>query len=388
MLLPCHCSPRRVRVAAGRVEPFDPARDCRGCWLFSTNTAVNRTWGGDGAVLPADPEPPPAPARPLPVLPPCVHEGDVLEACQTCGPQGGRHVRECDLHGRCTREPVGPTVRACRACPDYRPDPTLLPAPPAPTAVARPSRPAAGDPAAGVVFGCYLWPELIALQCRLLRQTCGDVPVLVSWDHDPAHPDRTAAARRTAAEEGADFLTDATRRGHTAGDAAAFWRGVEWASGRGLAALAKVSQRHVLLAPRWVQAAAADLALSGLPLLARGSDQWPVRTEAVVLDVPRWHQPDVLAELRAVRFRRGSAGGESMERQFHRLLVGRLGGVYLPWGLLPADRTTPKADAVSPDAYGRAAYDEIAARVGVVLPEDFRTGGWTWQLRNGGYDHG
>jgi hypothetical protein len=47
--------------------------------------------------------------------------------CVTCGPSvaPGRHVRACDRFELCTLEPVGPDVRACRACPPdvYQADP-------------------------------------------------------------------------------------------------------------------------------------------------------------------------------------------------------------------------------------------------------------------------
>lgn len=68
-------------------------------------------------------------ARPAPVRLslPCVHEGAVLEWCQSCGPNEGRHVRDCDLHDRCTRGYVGPAVQACERCPDYTPEPPLVP---------------------------------------------------------------------------------------------------------------------------------------------------------------------------------------------------------------------------------------------------------------------
>lgn len=49
---------------------------------------------------------------------PCVHEGPVLEWCHTC--QGElKHVRECDLHEKCTRGLAGPLVRSCVGCGDY-----------------------------------------------------------------------------------------------------------------------------------------------------------------------------------------------------------------------------------------------------------------------------
>ena len=55
---------------------------------------------------------------PLPVLAVCVHGGtdaDILEHCWSCG-GGGRHVRECEVHGRCTHEPVNPAVMNCWRC--------------------------------------------------------------------------------------------------------------------------------------------------------------------------------------------------------------------------------------------------------------------------------
>lgn len=51
-----------------------------------------------------------------PVRLPCTHEGAILEfaACKC----EGRHVRDCDVHDRCTRAAGGP-LACCAACPDY-----------------------------------------------------------------------------------------------------------------------------------------------------------------------------------------------------------------------------------------------------------------------------
>ena len=72
---------------------------------------------------PPDPAAVAALTRPLP----CLHEGGVIEPCRGCHGDG-RHVRECDRHGRCTRAEAGKGVAVCRTCADYRPDPALLPA--------------------------------------------------------------------------------------------------------------------------------------------------------------------------------------------------------------------------------------------------------------------
>lgn len=67
----------------------------------------------------------------LPVLrPPCRWEGEVLEACTTCGGSAaeGRHVREClsdaTEAGRCTRgrnAGKDPDIASCLTCPGYAP---------------------------------------------------------------------------------------------------------------------------------------------------------------------------------------------------------------------------------------------------------------------------
>lgn len=55
--------------------------------------------------------------------PPCRHEGAIVEHCKSCHrDKEGRHVRDCDLHDRCTRTRVSDKVRSCDRCPDYLPE--------------------------------------------------------------------------------------------------------------------------------------------------------------------------------------------------------------------------------------------------------------------------
>lgn len=353
--------------------PLTPDQ-CRACWLAGVRSPVH-----DAPTTTARPAAT-APVVALPILPPCDIEGAVREACPTCGGEEGRHVRACYHDANptetCTRGVVGPAVWACADCPHHT-DKRFTPRP--------------GDPSVGVSVGCYLWPELVTLQCRLIRSTCGPVPVLISWDHDPAFPDRTEAARRYAAEEGADFQTADTKFGHTAGDAAAYWRGIEWAIARGLAVAAKLSQRMLLVQPRWLQDGAADLLASGLALSTRrcvGRWEFPLRTEAVLMDAGRWNQPAVLAELRKWRFHDRGPAGFSFEDRLPELVATHLGGAYWPWALIGERREAQTPGVVWHDAHPRAEYDRLASRFGVTLPTDFRTDGWGWQLQGGGYSYG
>lgn len=55
---------------------------------------------------------------------PCVHEGAILEYCPTCN-GGHKHVRECDINGKCTYAFVSANVKSCYHCKDYMPDTSL-----------------------------------------------------------------------------------------------------------------------------------------------------------------------------------------------------------------------------------------------------------------------
>ncbi len=49
---------------------------------------------------------------------PCIHEGPVLEWCHTCTGERG-HIRDCDLHERCTRGDRKKSVKCCLDCGDF-----------------------------------------------------------------------------------------------------------------------------------------------------------------------------------------------------------------------------------------------------------------------------
>lgn len=67
--------------------------------------------------------------NPARVALPCIHEGGILERCHKCGGEG-KHVRECDIHGKCTRAFVSAKVKACSQCADYATDePVARPTP-------------------------------------------------------------------------------------------------------------------------------------------------------------------------------------------------------------------------------------------------------------------
>lgn len=52
---------------------------------------------------------------------PCIHEGAVLEWCNTCNGEM-KHVRDCDIYEKCTRGKVSDKVKTCVECNDYQPE--------------------------------------------------------------------------------------------------------------------------------------------------------------------------------------------------------------------------------------------------------------------------
>lgn len=53
------------------------------------------------------------------IYPMCKNEGAVIRPCNSCSGES-RHVRECDVHGECTRGRVSLAIRSCLDCSDYQ----------------------------------------------------------------------------------------------------------------------------------------------------------------------------------------------------------------------------------------------------------------------------
>ncbi|HEY1188515.1 MAG TPA: hypothetical protein VGE74_12760 [Gemmata sp.] len=312
-----------------------------------------------------------APVRALPVLAraPCAHEGIVLEHCHTCAGEA-RSVRECDRHEKATRVYVSDRVRSCDRCPQY----------------AAPER--EGDPRCGVAIGSYKWPELIELQIRLIRATCGPVPILVSNDH----PDSAAALGRIcAAHPAVTFVTNPERLGHTGGDLAVYHRAALWGTEHGLAVVAKLSQRLLFTGAHWLQDGARELRASGLALATRactgpsGAPRFPIRTEFALLDVGRWNVPEVLAAVAPGRYWHQRPGGWPAEQVLEELIQEQFGGVYWPTALLPPVREERGSGFLWHHSHRWQDYDALAARFGVTLSPDFHVGGWEREHARGEY---
>lgn len=97
-------------------DPPKTASQCRICWLSVNDGRYQKLWGLP--VTAADGPHHPGPARGGYMPLPCIHEGPVIEHAN-CGSEY-KHVRDCEVHDRCTRGPNNGTVACCRDCPDRR----------------------------------------------------------------------------------------------------------------------------------------------------------------------------------------------------------------------------------------------------------------------------
>lgn len=121
---------------------------------------------------------------------PCLHEGAVLEWCHSCKAELG-HVRDCELHERCTRGPNNGSLKSCSTCESYWPElPLSGPAgwqrkPEvrqayswASTRVMASAKPPTGLRGRGVVIaaGGSYWPSAY-VTVRMLRLVGCDLPI-------------------------------------------------------------------------------------------------------------------------------------------------------------------------------------------------------------------
>lgn len=224
----------------------------------------------------------------------------------------------------------------------------------------------------GVVIGHYDMPDLIDLQIRVLRDTCGPVPVLVHDDHSPSQSRLRAICDRHNVEVVQSGLSNI---GHAGGDLGAFYKGLVWAKKNGIEVLCKLSQRFIPIRPDWLNEGAAALLTSGLSTLTdaciEGRNALPLRTEAILLKVDRWTQD---RPLKLVRPRRVFPySGEAIVAQ----ALSTIGGGFGVWPFLGGpDRTRRNPNYLWHTCNTVADYKALADRYGVHLDDTFFVAGW------------
>lgn len=247
----------------------------------------------------------------------------------------------------------------------------------------------------GIVIGTYdsLGPNgirhgvpSVELNLAVIRARCGAVPVLVVDDGSP--PASQWALRAVCNRYGAQFISNARRLGHSSGDIVAFGHGLRWAAERGLKVLTKLSHRMILDIPNWATEDAERLLDSGYgtmtAALANYNQPSQVRTEAVMMVVPRWSSPDVLERYRPAHY---PIWNESYTADTIRQFIDPESRFpnYLPWA-----RLRPIRGREAPPVYfcymadADRCYQELAARYSVAWPAELRVvhSGATSDYRN------
>ena len=98
---------------------------------------------------------------------------------------------------------------------------------------------------AAACIGSYGLPHFVELNILTLRETFGDIPILVSDDASSYSPAIEAVAKR----RGADYICSESRRGHFAADMQTFISGLAYAQANNCDFAVKISQRFICLSP-------------------------------------------------------------------------------------------------------------------------------------------
>ena len=340
---------------------------CRLCWLIANRPEY--------AIKFKEPVPNTPAALHSGLRLPCIHMGPVLEWCTTCG-DGSRHVRDCAIHERCTQGLVSGNVQSCLTCPDYE--------------MERQVEVGTTSIKAGIVLGAYGWPNLIDLQIRVIRRTCGDVPILVSDDMQGSPvASRSASLREICRKHRVEYSPNSRRIGHGGGDIAAFWKGVKWGSALGLDVVAKLSQRLLILKGSWLEISGRQLLASGLPMSIQkdaGKNEFPLRTEGCLMSIPHWSSVEVLNSILPREYY--ASEKRYAEQIIYDALQRHLGGVYWPWDVLSDNREYASPKTLWHNSHKVEHYRAVAREMDVVLEDDFHCDGWQTDLAKGRYKYG
>lgn len=278
--------------------------------------------------------------------------------CKTCNGNVRQKTYHCSKHGQCSPYARIDGKPWCQTCPDFQTPDKFFPKD--------------GDVSCGVVVGSYGYPNLIELQIKVIRNYCGDVPILISDDLSPG--DRVKRIRDLAAKyPNVDVQVSSRRIGHAGGDMAAFHRGIIWGASKGLRVIAKISHRFFVTWPRWLQEGAKDLVKSRRPIggqpCIEGKHVFPLRTESVLMDVHRWHTPQILQYLTP---RKISVACEGVVWGANTMF---LKSEMWPWPVITRDRFKRTPGVLWHICTPEAEYHALASRFGITLDPDFNVGG-------------
>jgi hypothetical protein len=198
---------------------------------------------------------------------------------------------------------------------------------------------------AGLVIGSFGMPDFVALQLKVARIICGDVPTLIADDGSP----QVNELRKVSRQFKVPVNPNIRRQGHHEGDLSAFRKAILWGHRMGLSHVWKVSQRFIPLVPNWVRP------FEGIACGRKGSI---LRTECIGLCVNSLYP--ILNQFDKVE------PGQYTENKLDEVLS-KFGNYLHQWDELPAERTTRSEGFVSRWTHTAAEYRQLAQDFGMPL---------------------
>jgi hypothetical protein len=138
----------------------------------------------------------------------------------------------------------------------------------------------------GVIVSTWASKAYVHLGLESWKRNYPSVKMLI---HDDASHESNDL-KKIAHQYGADFETNAVKRGHTVGDLSAFYGGLVWAEEQGLDVLVKFSRRFIPTyewTPDFLNLATETQALTFSNVCQNLN--WGFRTECVAMNVSAWH---------------------------------------------------------------------------------------------------
>lgn len=226
----------------------------------------------------------------------------------------------------------------------------------------------------GVVIGTYGYPKLAAFQVRMIRDTCGDVPILIADDGSGRDDDFDKIVESNLDVE---FWPSDHRRGHYSGDLSVFWKGFQWAHNTGLKYLVKLSQRFIITENKWIAKICRLMEDTGHATVMQdcidgAGGNIPdcrlyVRSECMAFDVEKWVQY-------YREFDTGDLNNPTELYIWHRVHA-YFGEKFAPWPRMPVNRYEPMPETLWHGTNGEADYRQVAASKGLTIDDDFTCAG-------------
>jgi len=201
------------------------------------------------------------------------------------------------------------------------------------------------------------------------------VPILIADDTDRWNePERFQVLEALQAYPDVTFWPNDTNLGHYRGDASALAKAVQWGHLRDLRVVAKISMRHFLDFPHWLQIGAKEMLDSGKGLASRecfdnGSNLY-IRSECVFFDIPQW-----VANGAWRRFEERETYKYASEIHYNDIIHKQFAGQMHQLSFMKVRRNEPTPGIIWHCANHERDFHALAARHGVDLDDDFHSGG-------------